>query len=137
MKLHKHSRFDPLVPPASRFLIIQLNIKEVDSSTVSSLFKQYLRSLPNPLIPDGVAVPFARAVCDPGSMQLHFRAALASKALSKPATNVLVAILKHLSRVAQHANTNKMSLENLSICFTPTLTNPVLPMEIKQQCSGV
>ena len=94
-----------------------------DPHAVASLLKMYLRDLPEPLIPEALYDPLLATQTDPAlapaAAHARIRALLA--ALPAPNTHVLQHVLAFAAELARHSRTNKMSVENVSLCFGPTL----------------
>jgi hypothetical protein len=84
-----------------------------DTNAVAGLLKLYLRELPAPLFPDNEKPTEGKNNIE--TYQI---------ALSKiPYLNyvLLKTIFGHLSLIASHSSVNKMTPQNLSIIFSPTL----------------
>jgi hypothetical protein len=91
-----------------------------DVYTVAGVLTAYLRDLPEPLIPYALFEPFfATSTIENRDAK---RRALQSLIRSLPSSNkaVIQALLRHLNRVAQHSDRNKMSAVNLGIVFGPS-----------------
>lgn len=95
-----------------------------DINTVASVFKNWLRNLPDEIVPTTVQNEVIKAVCpDGGSAPLQAPKEL-KKALSKlPPFNyyLLFAITCHLSLLNAHSDITKMTYNNLRICLQPSL----------------
>ncbi|KAF8984042.1 hypothetical protein BGZ46_008963 [Entomortierella lignicola] len=92
-----------------------------DICSITSVLKQYLRSLPEPLITYGLYDDFMEAIGLPHSeskLQV-FRDLLDRLPHSHYAT--LKVLLEHLNRVTEHEHVNLMTPKNLSVVFGPTL----------------
>ena len=84
-----------------------------DTNAVAGLLKLYLRELPEPLFSDN----FGKA--DGGSNLEQLQIALAKI----PYLNYILlrTIFGHLAQIIKHSDVNKMTPQNLSIIFSPTL----------------
>lgn len=95
-----------------------------DINTVASIFKNWLRNLPDEIVPMTVQNEVIKLVCpDGGSAPLQAPKEL-KKALSKlPPFNyyLLFAITCHLSLLNAHSEVTKMTYNNLRICLQPSL----------------
>ncbi|KAG0250606.1 hypothetical protein DFQ27_009326, partial [Actinomortierella ambigua] len=102
-----------------------------DICSITSVLKQYLRMLPEPLVPFDLYGEFMDAVCMPtgeGKIQT-FRGLMERMPLAYYMT--LKALCQHLTRVVEHDNINLMHAKNLSVVFGPTLMrNPDPSREI-------
>ncbi|GBC03839.1 hypothetical protein RclHR1_05350013 [Rhizophagus clarus] len=92
-----------------------------DISAVTSVFKQYLRDLPNPLFTYELYPNFLGLVPMPNNEEKieKFRELL----LQLPKVNYATAkyLIEHLYRVKQLEETNLMTAKNLSLVFGPTI----------------
>ncbi|KAK3588177.1 hypothetical protein CHS0354_012242 [Potamilus streckersoni] len=92
-----------------------------DVNVISSLLKSFFRTLPEPLIPDELYQSFI----DANRMQDTERRMLKIKRLlhELPEHNfeTFRILAKHLNKVAQYGDVNKMEAKNLAIVFGPTL----------------
>uniref|UniRef100_UPI00358ECC56 rho GTPase-activating protein 5-like n=1 Tax=Myxine glutinosa TaxID=7769 RepID=UPI00358ECC56 len=95
--------------------------------TIAGCMKAFFSALPEPLLPFSVHKQLADVV---GGSSLESEMLMGlEKVLTKlPKVNydVFKYLVAHLYRVCQHRENNKMSEENLSICFWPTLMKPNL-----------
>lgn len=93
-----------------------------EATVVAGVLKQYLRQLPEPVLPmpweDRVKYTHERQ----DQIQTGF-ASLKGRIRRLPAINqaTLRAIIEHLAKVASHSDQNKMNASNLSIIFGPLL----------------
>jgi len=103
-------------------------VKLEDVHDTAGVLKQYLRKLPEPLIPYDHYANFVRAgaqfkTSDPNRLEA-FRGMMHTL----PRENL--ALLKYLCRfllnVSRHAEFNKMSSDNLAIVFAPNLLRPAV-----------
>ncbi|KAG0204110.1 hypothetical protein BGX28_003871, partial [Mortierella sp. GBA30] len=102
-----------------------------DICSITSVLKQYLRSLPQPLIPYDLYADFLEAVSLPlNETKLKtFRLLMEQMPPAHYAT--LKVLLEHLGRVTRRDKVNLMNAKNLSVVFGPTLMrNPDPSKEI-------
>lgn len=93
-----------------------------EPAAVAGVFKDYLRQLPEPVL----AIPWAERIKYTHEREEHIRngfAILKGKIRRLPPIHqiTLKVIVQHLSKVAQHADQNKMTAANLSVVFSPCL----------------
>ena len=117
-----------------------------DPHAVASLLKMYLRDLPEPLIPEALFEPLVatqtqieRAPQSSAAALEQVRALL--EQLPAPNKQVLWHVVAFAAELARHSAQNKMSVENVSLCFGPTLmwrnnTTPD-PMALLQEMASV
>ncbi|XP_013929259.1 PREDICTED: rho GTPase-activating protein 25 [Thamnophis sirtalis] len=100
--------------------------QDTDVHTVASLFKLYLRELPEPVIPWGQYEDFLLCgqllTSDEGKGHLQLVKQLAH--LPPDNYNLLSYICRFLHEVQQSSDTNKMSVENLATVFGVNLIRP-------------
>lgn len=96
-----------------------------DASTIASLFKEWIRELPEEIFPKDRQARVTRAV--PLEPPLN-SSSLVTQALRDELSNLppfnyylLFAITCHLSLLLSHQEINKMSLDNLFRCFNQSL----------------
>eukprot|EP00039_Didymoeca_costata_P015398 m.260822 g.260822 ORF g.260822 m.260822 type:complete len:783 (-) comp16215_c0_seq1:4958-7306(-) len=98
-------------------------LDEEDQLTVTSCLKYFLREmLPEPVVPDDDSrTDWFDAIQLESQSELEN--ALKNCVLKLPGANqkILVAVIAHLSKVAEHADKNKMQSSNLGVVFGPTL----------------
>ncbi|KAF7232893.1 hypothetical protein EG68_08196 [Paragonimus skrjabini miyazakii] len=95
-------------------------LESCDSMTVASALKQYLQSLPEPLLTYSFAEQWATASKTPGSTNLTVVQSCLD-AMPVEFRHNLAYLCTFLSRLASHSETNKMTTDNLSIMFAPSL----------------
>ncbi|XP_060634849.2 rho GTPase-activating protein 10 [Anolis sagrei] len=100
------------------------NSKEWEVKTITSAMKQYLRSLPEPLMTYDLHRDFI-SPAKSGSPEsrvnaIHF---LVHK-LPEKNKEMLDILVKHLANVSDHAKKNLMTVANLGVVFGPTLMRP-------------
>ncbi|SPO21250.1 uncharacterized protein UTRI_00727 [Ustilago trichophora] len=93
-----------------------------EPAAVAGVFKDYLRQLPEPVL----AIPWTERIKYTHEREEHIRtgfAMLKGKIRRLPPIHqiTLKVIIQHLSKVAQHADQNKMTAANLSVVFSPCL----------------
>ncbi|ODV90652.1 hypothetical protein CANCADRAFT_31537 [Tortispora caseinolytica NRRL Y-17796] len=88
---------------------------------VTSVLKQYLRQLPNPLICYSAYHDFIN--CTSGrSEEEKFEAVRTCMALLPPAHQTcLIHLLRHLHKVSEHSDKNLMTVRNLAVVFSPSI----------------
>lgn len=96
-----------------------------DVHSIAGVLKQYLRELPDPLFP----LPLAERVKMTADRQSYLDdkfAVIRSRLRRLPPIHqtTLRAIIEHLSRVADHADVNKMDARNLAVVFNSVLFGP-------------
>ena len=99
-----------------------------DINVVTGILKDYLRELPQPLIPSKMSEDLLKAVEE---KILEENTSVRKRALSKmlqplPESNreTLIYLANHLLRVISYQETNKMNAHNLSVCLGPVLLCP-------------
>uniref|UniRef100_A0A8C4YBZ1 Rho GTPase-activating protein 10 n=1 Tax=Gopherus evgoodei TaxID=1825980 RepID=A0A8C4YBZ1_9SAUR len=95
-----------------------------DVKTITSAMKQYLRSLPEPLMTYELhrefIIPAKSGSPESRVNAIHF---LVHK-LPEKNKEMLDILVKHLANVADHAKKNLMTVANLGVVFGPTLMRP-------------
>ncbi|KAJ8271854.1 hypothetical protein COCON_G00107130 [Conger conger] len=98
--------------------------EEWDVKTITSALKQYLRSLPEPLMTSGLYKEFiVPAKCGSPESRVEAIHYLIHK-LPEKNLMVLGLLMKHLASVAAHCKQNLMTVANLGVVFGPTLMRP-------------
>ncbi|KAL3831347.1 hypothetical protein ACJMK2_023105 [Sinanodonta woodiana] len=92
-----------------------------DVNVISSLLKSFFRTLPEPLIPDELYQSFidANRIQDTERRMLKIKRLLHE--LPEHNFETFRILAKHLNKVAQYGDVNKMEAKNLAIVFGPTL----------------
>ncbi|XP_072043988.1 active breakpoint cluster region-related protein-like isoform X2 [Amphiura filiformis] len=105
---------------------MQKLIKSADIHAVAGLLKLYFRELPEPLFTHNLYSKFVDglALKDPEAKRDCMMSLL--KSIPDVNRHTIFHIFNHLRRVASHASENKMSLNNLSTVFGPTLIGPAV-----------
>ncbi|KAF9183672.1 hypothetical protein BGZ51_003875 [Haplosporangium sp. Z 767] len=91
-----------------------------DCAAIAAVLKIYLRELPEPLFP----FPLSERVAYSAIHDIGFRLGeLKSRLKRLPDCNIdaLQFLIQHLRRIYDHVEDNKMTLENLSMIFTPAI----------------
>lgn len=97
-----------------------VDLSAYDPNVVASLLKQYLRELPEPLLPHKMVAKFDAAAVLPFDNQLPALDELMEEVPS--ASKLMVGwLMEHMKHISEMSNVNKMSLPNLIIVFSPTL----------------
>lgn len=102
-----------------------------DICSITSALKQFLRNLPEPLIPSSLYDNFMNAIDLPShEAQLQEFCKLVHK-MPEAHFQTMKALMEHLDRVTRNSNINLMNAKNLSVVFGPTLMrNPDPSQEI-------
>nr|XP_033796314.1 rho GTPase-activating protein 10 isoform X2 [Geotrypetes seraphini] len=97
---------------------------EWEVKTITSALKQYLRSLPEPLMTYELHGEFiVPAKCGSPESRVNAIHYLVHK-LPEKNRDMLGMLAKHLSNVSDHAKRNLMNVANLGVVFGPTLMRP-------------
>ncbi|KAJ3292742.1 hypothetical protein HK104_005075 [Borealophlyctis nickersoniae] len=97
----------------------------VDIMAVTSILKQYLRDLPDPLIPMHLYEEYLETTrIEDESERMKLTLSLIEK-LPKPHLTTLSHLMRHLSRIEQLSSKNLMTPSNLGVVFGPTLMRPL------------
>jgi len=92
-----------------------------DVNSVAGLLKQFFRDLPDPLLTQEHYTEFIDAArIDDDTVRRDSMHAIIN-ALPDPNYATLRALVLHLNRVNEHSQANRMSTNNLGICFAPTI----------------
>ena len=94
-----------------------------DASTIASLFKLFLRELPQPLISNEVITDLASFDLNQGCEAVNIRLKNAFNLMDNLPYRVLRYILVHLKKVAA-VEANMMGVRSLGIVFSPNLIQP-------------
>ncbi|KAF9152977.1 hypothetical protein BG015_004338 [Linnemannia schmuckeri] len=91
-----------------------------DCASIAAVLKIYLRELPQPLFPFALNERIAYSSIPDRNVRLgELKARL--KALPGCNIDTLQFLIEHLRRIYDHVETNKMTLDNLSMIFTPAI----------------
>ena len=99
----------------------------VDCNVLSGIMKDYLRELPEPLIPEQVLQQIADAKSAASSPDMSKRQVVLCELIKKlpyGSRATLIFIMDHLIRVQENKEVNKMDITNLAVCFGPVLMCP-------------
>ncbi|KAI0690321.1 Rho GTPase activation protein [Cytidiella melzeri] len=92
-----------------------------DISVVTSVLKQWLRELPNPLMTHELHEAFLDAARNDNERLRHIRLHERINELPDPNYATVKFLMGHLHTIAEHEADNAMSVQNLAIVFGPTL----------------
>ncbi|KAH7922595.1 RhoGAP-domain-containing protein [Leucogyrophana mollusca] len=98
-----------------------------DINNVTSVFKLWLRELPDPLLTSSLHQGFVEAAKIENDRLRHIRLHERVNDLPDPNYATLKFFMGHLHRIAQHEAENSMSIQNLAIVFGPTLFGQAVP----------
>ncbi|KAF9093314.1 hypothetical protein BGX23_003482 [Mortierella sp. AD031] len=107
-----------------------------DICSITSVLKQYLRTLPEPLVPYDLYGEFMEATCLPHTDEKYdiFKELMDRMPIAHYQT--MKVLMEHLNRVTERDNINLMTSKNLSVVFGPTLMrNPDQSREILDMTS--
>ncbi|KAF9932841.1 hypothetical protein FBU30_007172 [Linnemannia zychae] len=91
-----------------------------DCTSIAAVLKIYLRELPQPLFPFALSERIAYSAIPDRNVRLgELKGRL--KALPGCNLDTLQFLIEHLRRIYDHVETNKMTLDNLSMIFTPAI----------------
>ena len=95
-----------------------------DVHAVASLFKTYLRELPNPILTRELHIEFLKVLdLEDHAQKVNTYNALVHR-LPQVNFNLLKTLAEYLLHVVNNADKNKMSIRNVGIVFSPTLNIP-------------
>ncbi|KAG0206445.1 hypothetical protein BGX33_007419 [Mortierella sp. NVP41] len=91
-----------------------------ECSSIAAVLKIYLRELPQPLFPFSLNERIAYSSIQDRNVRLG---ELKGRLKALPGCNIdtLQFLIEHLRRIYDHVETNKMTLDNLSMIFTPAI----------------
>jgi hypothetical protein len=107
---------------------VDLSIEGIsDINVITGVLKDFLRELPEPLFTNALYQMLLDALSvrlpgDPDSSAKLMLSIL--DCLPKPNQETLTLIMDHIKRIAMKADVNKMTSQNLAICFGPVLLCP-------------
>lgn len=101
---------------------------------VSSLLKQFLRDLPDPLITSQLQEPLCRIQQLAGEDERGPITALITCLMPRLNTHTLRYFCKFLQKVASRCDENKMDLANLAVVFAPNLFRN---LEVNEKLTGI
>ncbi|PSS30985.1 hypothetical protein PHLCEN_2v2473 [Hermanssonia centrifuga] len=98
-----------------------------DISIVTSVLKQWLRELPNPLLTHQLYDSFLDATRNDNERLRHIRLHERVNDLPDPNYATLKYFMGHLHKIVEHEAENSMTVQNIAIVFGPTLFSPGQP----------
>lgn len=113
-----------------RFLVNheeKLNLDESeweDIHVITGALKLFFRELPEPLVPYGFFTDIVETVKMSDYMDKIDRLKCLVLNMPPPNHNTLQFMCRHLKRVLEHSETNRMTTQNIGIVFGPTLMRP-------------
>ncbi|KAI8911971.1 hypothetical protein DFJ77DRAFT_468416 [Powellomyces hirtus] len=108
-------------------LDVDLTLQHIDCNAVASLFKAWLRELPESILTDPVALQLSRLYSNTADNEptpqliAETRATIAAANLPYLTRALCYTLFGHLANVASKEGVNKMSVGNLQVIFCPTL----------------
>lgn len=95
--------------------------QEEDIHVLTGALKMFFRHMKEPLFPYNLFTKFLKAIGQPTrtAKMAMFRDLLSE--LPRPNYDTLKYLLRHLLRVTEHSDKNRMHIQNLAIVFGPTL----------------
>uniref|UniRef100_A0A3Q3LKN6 Rho GTPase activating protein 9 n=1 Tax=Mastacembelus armatus TaxID=205130 RepID=A0A3Q3LKN6_9TELE len=105
----------------------KLNLDESeweDIHVITGALKLFFRELPEPLVPYGFFTDIVETVKMSDYMDKVDRLKCLVLNMPPPNHDTLKFMCRHLKRVLQHSNTNRMTTQNIGIVFGPTLMRP-------------
>ncbi|XP_053094286.1 unconventional myosin-IXAa isoform X11 [Pangasianodon hypophthalmus] len=97
------------------------NLDDYNIHVIASVFKQWLRDLPNPLMTFELYEEFLRAMGLQDKKEVVRGVYSVIDQLSRTHLNTLERLIFHLVRIAQQEETNRMSANALAIVFAPCI----------------
>ncbi|KAM6201079.1 unconventional myosin-IXa [Rhynchocyon petersi] len=98
-----------------------VNLDDYNIHVIASVFKQWLRDLPNPLMTFELYEEFLRAMGLPEKKETIRGVYSVIDQLSRTHLNTLERLIFHLVRIALQEDTNRMSANALAIVFAPCI----------------
>uniref|UniRef100_A0A8C4HPS1 Myosin IXA n=1 Tax=Dicentrarchus labrax TaxID=13489 RepID=A0A8C4HPS1_DICLA len=98
-----------------------MNLDDYNIHVIASVFKQWLRDLPNPLMTFELYEEFIRAMCLQDKKEMIRGVYSVIDQLSRTHLNTLERLIFHLVRIALQEDTNRMSANALAIVFAPCI----------------
>uniref|UniRef100_A0A3Q4ACL2 Rho GTPase activating protein 27, like n=1 Tax=Mola mola TaxID=94237 RepID=A0A3Q4ACL2_MOLML len=90
---------------------------------ITGALKLFLRELPEPLFPFSCFDKFIAAIRQYYSLRVSYMKDLV-RSLPLPNHDTMETLFKHLRRVIEHQDSNRMSVQSIAIVFGPTLLRP-------------
>ncbi|KAJ7994672.1 hypothetical protein DPEC_G00251900 [Dallia pectoralis] len=98
-----------------------INLDDYNIHVIASVFKQWLRDLPNPLMTFELYDEFLRAMCMQEKKEVIRGVYSIIDQLTRTHLNTLERLFFHLVRIAGQEDTNRMSTNALAIVFAPCI----------------
>ncbi|KAM6980529.1 unconventional myosin-IXAa-like [Aplochiton taeniatus] len=98
-----------------------MNLDDYNIHVIGSVFKQWLRDLPNPLMTFELYDEFLRAMCLQDKKEVLRGVYSIIDQLNRTHINTLERLIFHLVRIALQEETNRMSANALAIVFAPCI----------------
>ncbi|XP_061595383.1 unconventional myosin-IXAa [Cololabis saira] len=98
-----------------------MNLDDYNIHVIASVFKQWLRDLPNPLLTFELYEEFIRAMALQDKKEMIRGVYSVIDQLSRTHLNTLERLIFHLVRIALQEDTNRMSANALAIVFAPCI----------------
>ncbi|XP_057690091.1 unconventional myosin-IXAa isoform X3 [Corythoichthys intestinalis] len=98
-----------------------MNLDDYNIHVIASVFKQWLRDLPSPLMTFELYEEFVRAMCLQDRKEMIRGVYSVVDQLSRNHLNTLERLIFHLVRIALQEETNRMSSHALAIVFAPCI----------------
>uniref|UniRef100_A0A672RZW3 Rho GTPase-activating protein 12-like n=1 Tax=Sinocyclocheilus grahami TaxID=75366 RepID=A0A672RZW3_SINGR len=95
-----------------------------DIHVTTGALKMFFRELPEPLFPYAFFNNFITAIKMPDYKQKVQAVKDLMKQLPRPNHDTILALFKHLKKVIQHVDENRMTTQSVAIVFGPTLLRP-------------
>ncbi|XP_039971855.1 rho GTPase-activating protein 9 isoform X4 [Xiphias gladius] len=105
----------------------KLNLEESeweDIHVITGALKLFFRELPEPLVPYGFFTDIVETVKMSDYMDKVDRLKCLVLNMPPPNHDTLLFMCRHLKRVLEHSDTNRMTTQNIGIVFGPTLMRP-------------
>ncbi|XP_040889382.1 rho GTPase-activating protein 15 isoform X2 [Toxotes jaculatrix] len=105
----------------------KLNLDESeweDIHVITGALKLFFRELPEPLVPYGFFTDIVETVKMSDYMDKVDRLKCLVLNMPPPNHDTLMFMCRHLKRVLEHSDTNRMTTQNIGIVFGPTLMRP-------------
>ncbi|XP_029109473.1 rho GTPase-activating protein 12b isoform X1 [Scleropages formosus] len=100
------------------------NSKWEDMHVTTGALKMFFRELPEPLFTYGLFNDFVNAIKSPDFRQRVHSIKDLIKQLPKPNQDTMQALFRHLRKVIEHGEANRMNTQSVAIVFGPTLLRP-------------
>uniref|UniRef100_A0A8C7I2C6 Rho GTPase activating protein 12a n=1 Tax=Oncorhynchus kisutch TaxID=8019 RepID=A0A8C7I2C6_ONCKI len=95
-----------------------------DIHVITGALKMFFRELPEPLFTYGLFHDFVNSIKIPDNKQRVQSIKERVKQLPKPNQDTMQVLFKHLRRVIDHSEENRMTTQSVAIVFGPTLLRP-------------